>query len=160
MTDYRALAAEELLPEYASMSDAQRVAAIRAKVIALRLDVEGQDIKDVLRNAGVWGRYVLLSRLPPSGDALSAPTADDAKIARVIELVTAATDGIRLSRPGVRNRWTALLDALVTDGLMGGPVRTSLLAMMTASITRAAEMGFPDLNTNDLAAARKVVAGG
>lgn len=159
MPDYRALAAEELLPEYAGMTDAQKVAAIRAKAVQLRFDVDAQDIRDVLRNAGLWGRYVMASRIMPVG-TLDAPDAQDLRVARVIEMVAAATDGIRLSRAAVRNRFSALLDALVTDGLMTAGIRTSLLALMTSSITRAAEMGFLDLTIAELLAARKVVADG
>lgn len=160
MTDYRELAAEELLPEYAGLSDAQKVAAIRAKAVALRLDVEAQDIRDALRNAGVWGRLVLVSRIPPSASALASPTAQDGVVGRAIELVAAATDGIRLSRAGFRTRWQALLDALVTDGLIGGPLRTAVLGLMTASVTRAVELGFADLTVEELRAARKVVIDG
>lgn len=156
--DYAALKAEIGLPAYAGMSHAEIAAALNARTIAARVDVGDADLRDVLLLAGIWGRLALLSRLPPSANALTSPTTQDGIVARVIDLVTIAERGLRLSRAGVRNRFAALLTAMVADGTITASARTDLLAPMAVTISRAEELNLPPVSAGDVATARATIA--
>lgn len=152
--NYVVLKAEIALPAYAGMTDQQIADALNAATIAARQDVAGEEIRDVLRGAAVYGRYVVASRLQPTG-TLVAPSDQDLAVGRIIELLAAADYGIRLSRAGVRTRFLALLDAMVTDGTMTAGLRTALQAPMTISISRATQLGLPPVDDQAVITARR-----
>jgi len=156
MTDYTALAAEASLAEYAGMTDAQIATAIRAKMVTVYRDVDPADWFDVLLNSGEWGRIELFSRLAPTG-TLTTPSAQDGNVARLLTFVRAVTFSrpIRTARDDVRATFAAVINAMVSGGFLTADTRTALVAFVSYSISRAAQLGFPNLNDQEIKAARQ-----
>lgn len=170
MTDYRALAAEEVLAEYAGMTDAQKVTAIKAKRVTVFRNVACSAIYDYLLGTGEWGLIELFSRTMPTGTKLSAGgaagsgsfTTTDQRAAVLVNFVRAiqTRSEVAASDGAVRTQFGTILDSLVTFNFISAGTRTALTAMASSQVSRAAQMGFPDLTIAELLAARKVVAGG
>lgn len=168
MTDYRALAAEELLAEYAGMTDDQKVAAIKAKMVTVYQVVSAGAIYDFLLGTGEWGLIEHFTKVLPTGTKLSAAgtngtfTTLDTRCAVLINFVRAvqANLPIRATDQAIRTRFAAILDDLVTFAFISAASRTTLTGMASSRVSRAVQMGFADLTVQELLAARKVVAGG
>lgn len=165
--DYRALAIEELLPAYTGMTDAQKVTAIRTKVVTLNRNVDPGDWFDVLINAGVWGKVAIRAELAlrtTPGGTVQNPNAADILAGQLVTLYFACKPGgtstLRTSNETVRQTWVSIVQALVTANYFSTTVRDALADFAQLSTTQDKIMGFDDLTVQDLLAARKRGTGG
>lgn len=156
--DYAALKAELSRGVYAGRTDAQIVATLNAATIATDENVVGEDMQDVLQAAGLLGRYTMAARLPPTG-TLDAPSDQDIRVARIIEVMEATRTGLRLSRRAQRDRFTALLALMVGSSDMPQAVADALLALRVGTTSRARQAGIAGpVTLGDIATARATIA--
>lgn len=155
--DYRALKTEIALPAYAAMTDAEIVVALNAATIPVDANVEPADICEVLMEVGAWEKIELHSRRAPVG-TLGDMTGDNAVVGALLALVRAVDMGrtLRFTRDAVRTTWGARLSTIRDAGFITAPQRTRIVGLARETISRARQLGLPEVTGEDVKTARLV----
>lgn len=168
--DYAALHAEASLAEYDGLTPEQKAAAIRAKEVAHALDVPIGTVEGWCRARGLVTRLELFLRqpLPEMPDENDPDYAAKAlAFQQGMQVYTAANEMIgmlrssqvrvfEMSDPAMAANIEGMLTALVAAGIFDQEHAEGLLALSVQTTTRAAELGFPALNDQDILAAEKL----
>lgn len=174
MTDYAALAAEVARPEFAGMSDAEIAAALRADMRQEWRDVPTSVIRRALlianaptpslaadlRVVPAWGlieRNARRAAVTSWASAAASPSSQDQMVSQMAALVTwlDTLQVVETTEPEVRARFQAIFNSLVLNGWLSASTRDAVLALAQRSVSRAEQLGFRDLNANEIAAARR-----
>lgn len=148
--NYAALAAEIAAPPYAGLNDANLLAALNAKTVAVAALIQSGDVRRLLMVAGKWPRIAALAR------GLIAGTDDEKLAAVALVEALAEIESFDLTVEAYSGAANAQLDACVAVGLIEGAHKAAILALGTAS-DRWVSRSFPGLaalGPADLAAAR------
>jgi hypothetical protein len=151
--DYADLKAELALPAYGGMTDQQAADALNAVNIAVTVDAQVRDVLSTLIVRPAWPKIELLSREAPNQDA----THDTALAAAValVRLVETFKDGIvEMTNPTVAAMVEGQLDAFVAAGVMAADDKAAVLALSSATVSRASQIGWAGVTDLDVAKAR------
>ena len=136
--NYEILKTELQDPAYTGLSDADAATALNAENISVKTSVLAHDIRKYL---------MLVDKLLP----MEASSLDGAKAAvRSLEIFPA----FDLAESAVETKLIAVLDALITDGLIDSTDRTNILALGNKAISRATELGLPKVSSWNITEAR------
>lgn len=135
------LLADPLGRGYASMTDAQIAASLNAANIAVKVDVPAQTVRGALYERGLWGPIVILARSLPNGTA-----SHDNGMAAAYGVVSLADQGqsFMTSIPAVFAQVQSDLNAIVAAGALPSAAVAGILALASATVTRASQIGWPD----------------
>jgi len=136
--NYEILKVELQNPTYSVLSDTEVTAALNAESITVKTSVSAHDIRKYL---------MLVDKLL----SIEASSLNSAKAAtRSLEIFSS----FDLTESAVEAKLTAVLDALITDGLIDGTDKSTILALGDKLISRATELGLPKISTWNVTEAR------
>lgn len=148
--NYAALAAEIAKPAYEGLGDAEMLAALNAKTVAVAVPVLAGDVRRLLMVAGRWPRIAAIARG-------LIPAADDNQALAAVALVEAlaAIESFDLEVPAYAAAVDAQLDAAVATGLIEAGHKAAILALGQAQKSWVLEThGIVALSVYDLDKAR------
>ena len=136
--NYEILKTELQDPAYTALSDADAATALNTENITAKTSILAHDIRKYL---------MLVDKLLP----IEASSLNSAKAAvRSLEIFPS----FDMTESAVETKLTAVLDALITDGLIDGTDKSSILALGDEVISRATKLGLPKISTWNVTEAR------
>lgn len=156
---YAALKVELALPAYAGLSDAAAAAALLGASATDFADINPSDWWALLVDSGDIVRLSMAASFPPSATLFSGgPNATDTLVGRAKALLVAVQPPsvvpLRTTKAGTRAAWSTIINALVTGSVIQASTRDAMVALATVATNRAAQLGFPLLNDQEVRAAR------
>ncbi len=142
--DYSILKAEIDLPGYAGLADQQIKDALNEKTISVKQPVASLDIQKYLMLSGLW----ITIKTGTSASSIAATEA--------LNLF----DSFELSDAVVLDKFTEIIDGLVLDLTTPDFIidhKNDILAMADSFISRADELGLPDVDLTDIKNAKEYV---
>lgn len=136
--NYEILKTELQDSAYTALSDTDAANALNAQTIASKTTVAAHDIR----------KYLMLvdKLLPIEASSLNSAVA----ATRALEIFPT----FDLAESAVETKLIAVLDALITDGLIDGTDKSAILALGDKLISRATELGLPKISTWNVTEAR------
>ena len=136
--NYEILKTELQDPAYTALSDADAATALNTENITAKTSILAHDIRKYL---------MLVDKLLP----IEASSLNSAKAAvRSLEIFPS----FDMAENAVEIKLTAVLDALITDGLLDSTDKTTILALGNKAISRATELGLPKVQEWHITEAR------
>lgn len=136
--NYEILKTELQDAAYTGLSDADAASALNTQNVAAKTTVAAHDIR----------KYLMLvdKLLPIEASSLNSAIA----AARALEIFPT----FDLAESAVETKLIAVLDALITDGLIDGTDKSTILAMGYHLISRVTELGLPKISAWNVTEAR------
>lgn len=152
MPNYQALKAAVADTQFAGQTDDEIASALNAPITVM-VDTPISAMLGVLLTSGEWPAVVLRSEIRPADDVVKAAIAATALAAQ------AAGGGLTSVKTSTLQGAAALdasLGALQMVGDVSAQSVSAIQSIRNESTTRAAQMGFAEITTDDIAASRKV----
>ena len=133
---YVVLRSELATQAYSGLSDADAAAALNSPTAGPNVAVSSVDARYILLTSPWWGAICIAAdgaTIDPTIRAIAITVRDT-----LLHTSMIATDA-----PEVRSNVAAMLNALVSAGLLDGATRDRLLALTASTTTRAAQLGLP-----------------
>jgi len=140
--NYELLKAELLEPAYNGLSDADTATLINSETVSIKQRIETHAVQ----------QYLMLTDLLI---LIESGTSDAAKTAtRALQIF----ESFDMNNPLIEGKFTAILDGLVADALIGftNTNKLTILSLGNKTISRATELGFGVVREGDIKFARSL----